>query len=53
MIELSEHRWTGNVRELRNAVEATLAMGETPPLSVAGREGASTASSDPVARFWR
>jgi len=49
MIELSEHRWTGNVRELRNAVEATLAMGETPPLSVAGREGASTASSDPVA----
>jgi DNA-binding NtrC family response regulator len=49
MIELSEHRWTGNVRELRNAVEATLAMGETPPLSVAGREGAPTASSDPVA----
>jgi DNA-binding NtrC family response regulator len=47
MLELSEHRWSGNVRELRNTVEATLAMGETPPLSMSGREP-SSASSDPV-----
>ena len=28
----SRHHWRGNVRELRNVVEATLAMGEAPAL---------------------
>jgi DNA-binding NtrC family response regulator len=32
MLELSRHHWSGNVRELRNVVEATLAMGEAPRL---------------------
>ncbi|HEY1954732.1 MAG TPA: sigma 54-interacting transcriptional regulator [Polyangiaceae bacterium] len=32
MMELARHHWSGNVRELRNVVEATLAMGETPRL---------------------
>jgi DNA-binding NtrC family response regulator len=32
MTELEAHHWTGNVRELRNVVEATLAMGEPPAL---------------------
>ncbi len=30
MKALSDHRWPGNIRELRNVVEAALAMGETP-----------------------
>jgi DNA-binding NtrC family response regulator len=42
MIELSDHRWSGNVRELRNVVEATLAMGEPPPLSKATTEENAT-----------
>jgi DNA-binding NtrC family response regulator len=48
MIDLSEHRWNGNVRELKNLVEATLAMGETPPLSVDARAPGS-ARGDPIA----
>jgi transcriptional regulator with AAA-type ATPase domain len=50
MIELSEHRWSGNVRELKNLVEATLAMGETPPLSMASpATGNDTSTSgDPL-----
>jgi DNA-binding NtrC family response regulator len=33
---LREHRWPGNVRELRNYLERCLALGEPPPLAVAG-----------------
>jgi DNA-binding NtrC family response regulator len=33
MLELARHHWSGNVRELRNVVEATLAMGEAPELA--------------------
>jgi DNA-binding NtrC family response regulator len=35
MIDLAQHHWAGNVRELRNVVEATVAMGETPALASA------------------
>jgi DNA-binding NtrC family response regulator len=44
---LGKHRWEGNVRELRNMVEAMLAMGELPALSV--RDGAAPANdADPI-----
>jgi len=33
MASLATHRWEGNVRELRNMVEAMMAMGELPLLS--------------------
>jgi DNA-binding NtrC family response regulator len=32
MQSLSRHYWPGNARELRNLVEATVAMGEAPSL---------------------
>ena len=32
MLSLQKHPWYGNVRELRNFVEATIAMGEKPAL---------------------
>jgi DNA-binding NtrC family response regulator len=35
MDALTGHSWPGNARELRNVVEATLVMGEAPPLSEA------------------
>jgi DNA-binding NtrC family response regulator len=42
LLDLSSHHWTGNVRELRNVVEATLAMGETPPLGDPGTDDDSS-----------
>jgi DNA-binding NtrC family response regulator len=38
MATLAAHRWQGNVRELRNMVEAMIAMGELPRLSVSQME---------------
>ncbi|MCC6898105.1 MAG: sigma 54-dependent Fis family transcriptional regulator [Polyangiaceae bacterium] len=40
---LATYRWPGNIRELRNWVEATVAMGESPALS---DDGASSARAD-------
>lgn len=40
--DLSQHRWLGNVRELRNWVEATLALGEAPELFADEPLGAET-----------
>jgi DNA-binding NtrC family response regulator len=48
MMELTAHRWSGNVRELKNAVEATLAMGETPPLSRSTEKSEPSPPGDPV-----
>jgi DNA-binding NtrC family response regulator len=48
LLQLSDHRWTGNVRELRNTVEATLAMGEPPPLSMATPRADAPAGADPL-----
>jgi DNA-binding NtrC family response regulator len=47
MEALQRHRWTGNVRELRNVVESALAMGTVTLESPAAR--ASLASLPPVA----
>ncbi len=37
--ELARHRWSGNVRELRNYLERCVALGEQPPVEDAGLEG--------------
>ena len=47
--QLRAHRWSGNVRELRNWVEATVAMGESPPLST---HDLSAVNSDDSANPW-
>jgi DNA-binding NtrC family response regulator len=39
MQALAGHHFAGNVRELRNLIEATVAMGEPPALEVAGGAG--------------
>jgi DNA-binding NtrC family response regulator len=39
MAELRRHHFAGNVRELRNLVEAAVAMGEPPPLASPGPTG--------------
>jgi DNA-binding NtrC family response regulator len=46
MEALRTHRWPGNLRELRNWVEATVAMGEAPDLFA--REPGATASEASV-----
>ncbi len=56
---LRAHPWTGNVRELRNVVEAAIVMGEldlgTQPSSAAGVAGAgaatTTSPSEPVTAY--
>jgi DNA-binding NtrC family response regulator len=48
MATLAAHRWQGNVRELRNMVEAMMAMGELPRLSVSGIEAATAATAEPA-----
>ena len=47
LAELERHAFPGNVRELRNVVEATLALGETPSLGAA-RPAAAPALPDDV-----
>ncbi len=44
--ELRRHRWPGNIRELRNLVEATLATGETTRPTPLGGGGSSP--PDPI-----
>jgi DNA-binding NtrC family response regulator len=44
---LEAHYWQGNVRELRNLVEATIAMGEPPRLE-AMTDPSGVAPSDPI-----
>jgi DNA-binding NtrC family response regulator len=46
MEALRTYRWPGNIRELRNWVEATVAMGEAPDLF--GREPGAPASESPM-----
>jgi DNA-binding NtrC family response regulator len=43
LASLTRHPWPGNARELRNFVEATLAMGELPPFD--GGSGRGNAAS--------
>jgi len=43
--QLAAQHWNGNVRELRNVIESTLAMGELPPIENAPPGGVSTATS--------
>ena len=43
MDALLRHRWPGNLRELRNFVEAALAMGEPPNLALHSVEGEASA----------
>ena len=55
MNALRAHRWSGNVRELRNVVEAAVAMGEvkldkTRP-GLAGKPAPATAGALPVAPY--
>jgi DNA-binding NtrC family response regulator len=45
---LVSHRWPGNARELRNLVEATLAMGVLPPLE-SGASAPGAAGQDLIA----
>ena len=45
MTALKAHRWPGNARELRNWVEATVAMGEASELFDAAPGGATPASA--------
>jgi DNA-binding NtrC family response regulator len=47
MAALRNHRWSGNVRQLRNVVEATLAMGRLALEATRGTEqGASPESTE-------
>jgi transcriptional regulator with GAF, ATPase, and Fis domain len=39
LADLTSRRWSGNVRELRNAVQAYLALGELPPGGVGADDG--------------
>ena len=45
MRSLSRHRWPGNLRELRNFVQATLAMGEPMALRADGATGGDLGGS--------
>lgn len=45
LAELSQHRWLGNVRELRNWVEATMALGEAPELFAEAKAAADEVSN--------
>ena len=47
--QLQRNRWAGNVRELRNLIEATMALGELPPESQHGPAiGGSSSSTSGV-----
>ena len=50
---LSRLPWPGNIRELRNLVESTLAMGEMPavaPAAIGAQEEAPSGTEDPIGR---
>jgi DNA-binding NtrC family response regulator len=47
--KLMAHDWPGNARELRNVVDATLAMGEAPTFAADSPEVGDSADGDPHA----
>jgi len=50
MTALRAHRWMGNVRELRNLVESTLAMGQMPEVGALPAKTAAEGEGTPAAR---